>query len=92
MDSSGLGMKSGLNIEPGHALGLIKETAESAFLLGLELSYNLAPIINSSPNISPIFDFTFGVIIAELTEDAIDNERYSFYFGTRIRFIKSLVW
>ena len=31
-----LGMRSGLNIEPGHALDFIEKTAESAFMLGFD--------------------------------------------------------
>lgn len=75
-----LGMRSGLNIEPGHALDFIEKTAESAFMLGFDLSYNLAPIINSSQTFLD-FGFTFGVINAELTEDAIDNKVFPYIWG-----------
>ena len=75
-----LGIKSGLNVETGHALGLIKETTESAFLLGLDFSYNLAPIVNVSQMFLD-FGFTFGALNAELTEDAIDSEVFPFVWG-----------
>ena len=75
-----LGMRSGLNIEPGHAIDLIEETAESAFMLGFELSYNLAPIINSSQTFLD-FGFTFGAINSKLSEDAIDDEIFPFIWS-----------
>ena len=75
-----LGIKSGLNVEDGHALGLIKETTESAFILGLDFSYNLAPIVNVSQMFLDI-GFTFGALNAELTETAIDAEVVPFIWG-----------
>ena len=42
------GLKTGMNVENGHTLGIIESTAENAYMLGLEFSYNLAPIIGVS--------------------------------------------
>jgi len=75
-----LGIKSGLNVETGHAVGLIEETTESAFLLGIDFSYNLAPIVNVSQMFLD-FGFTFGALNAELSEYAVDNEVVPFIWG-----------
>ena len=73
-----LGMKSGLNVEPAHFLymsygGLIEEPAESAFMMGLDFSYNLAPIIGVSQTFLDL-GFNLGVLNTELTDFAIDQQ------------------
>ena len=79
-----LGMKSGLNIEPAHFLRwstsyfdsepeyLIEETAKSAYVMGLDFSYNLAPIIGVSQTFLD-FGFNVGVLKTKLTEFAKDE-------------------
>jgi len=74
------GMKSGLNVEPGHAFSLIEETAESAFILGVDFSYNIAPIINSSQTFFD-FGFSIGALNAELSEQAIEDEVVPMVWG-----------
>jgi len=66
------GMKSGLNVEPAHAFNFIKETAESAFMVDMDFSYNLAPIINMSQTFLD-FGFSLGVPVAEYSDLAIEN-------------------
>lgn len=76
-----LGIKSGLNIEPAHFLVwdgnsdsdyLIDETAKSAFMMGLDFSYNLAPIIGVSQTFLD-FGFNLGVLNTEPTQLAKDQ-------------------
>jgi len=71
-----LGMKSGLNIEPNHFLydgELIEETAKSAFMMGLDFSYNLAPIIGVSQTFLD-FGFNLGVLNTKLTDFAVEQK------------------
>ena len=68
-----IGNRIGMYIHPNHTLGLIEEIAEDAFMLDIDFSYNLAPIINSSQTFLD-FGFSIGVPNSPLSETAIDEE------------------
>jgi hypothetical protein len=60
------GLKTGMNVEIGHTLGIIESKAENAYMLGLDFSYNLAPIIGVTQTFLD-FGFSVGALDAEFS-------------------------
>ena len=63
-----VGLKSGLNVEEAHTFEFINGVAENALMMGLDFSYNLAPIIGVSQTFLD-FGFGFGILDAPLDGD-----------------------
>lgn len=68
-----LGLKTGMNVESGHTLGIIESTAENAYVLGFDFSYNLAPIIGVTQTFLD-FGFSLGALDAEFSPTVSNQE------------------
>jgi hypothetical protein len=73
------GLRTGMNVEVGHALGYIETTAENAYMLGLDFSYNLAPVIGASQTFLD-FGFSVGALDAQFTSTASEEGWFPLLF------------